>query len=104
MARAARDGTMAQINMSLGTVLKSWRKSSLRRGLVALGLFGGAIAAIAAPANIGLVGGKTGDFETTAPYVILLDAATGTVLFEKYADTPTPPSSMTKLMTAAVVF
>ena len=58
---------MAQINMSLGTVLKSWRKSSLRRGLVALSVVGGAIAAVAAPANIGLVGGKTGDFETTAP-------------------------------------
>ena len=95
---------MTQIKMPLGTVLKSWRKSSLRRGLVALGLLGGAIAAVAAPANIGLVGGKTGDFETTAPYVILLDAATGTILFEKYADTPTPPSSMTKLMTAEVVF
>ena len=76
----------------------------LRRGLVAMGLVAGAIAAVAAPANIGLVGGKTGDFDTTAPYVMLMDAATGTVLFEKYADTPTPPSSMTKLMTAEIVF
>jgi D-alanyl-D-alanine carboxypeptidase (penicillin-binding protein 5/6) len=93
--------------ISLGkmpAILGGWRNSALCRGLVALGLIGGAIAAVAAPANIGLVGGKTGDFDTTAPYVILLDAATGTVLFEKYADTPTPPSSMTKLMTAEVVF
>src|SRR3984957_19602716 len=95
---------MALGMMSLGTILKSGRTSTLWRGLVALGLLGGAIAAVAPPANIGLVGGKTGDFETTAPYVILLDAATGTILFEKYADTPTPPSSMTKLMTAEVVF
>src|ERR1700722_15919229 len=95
---------MALGMMSLGTILKSWRNSTLWRGLVALGLLGGAIAAVAPPANIGLVGGKTGDFETTAPYVILLDAATGTILFEKYADTPTPPSSMTKLMTAEIIF
>jgi serine-type D-Ala-D-Ala carboxypeptidase (penicillin-binding protein 5/6) len=93
--------------MALGkmsAVLESWRNSSLWRGLVALGLVAGAIAAVAAPANIGLVGGKTGDFDTTAPYVVLLDAATGTILFEKYADTPTPPSSMAKLMTAEIVF
>ena len=98
--------TMSLGMMSLGkmSVLKGWRNSSLWRGLVALGLIGGAIAAVAAPANIGLVGGKTGDFETTAPYVMLMDAATGTVLFEKYADTPTPPSSMAKLMTAEIVF
>jgi serine-type D-Ala-D-Ala carboxypeptidase (penicillin-binding protein 5/6) len=103
---------MALGKMSLGTislgmmssVLGSWRNSMLRRGVVALGLIGGAIAAVAAPANIGLVGGKTGDFDTTAPYVMLMDAATGTVLLEKYADTPTPPSSMTKLMTAEIVF
>jgi serine-type D-Ala-D-Ala carboxypeptidase (penicillin-binding protein 5/6) len=81
------------------------RTSGLWRGLVALGLFGFALAAFAAPANIGLVGGsKSTDFQTTAPYVILLDAETGTVLFEKYADTPTPPSSMAKLMTSEVVF
>jgi serine-type D-Ala-D-Ala carboxypeptidase (penicillin-binding protein 5/6) len=98
---------MALGTISLGrmpAVLKGWRNFSLSRGLVALGLVAGAITAVAAPANIGLVGGKTGDFETTAPYVILLDAATGTVLFEKYADTPTPPSSMTKLMTAEIIF
>jgi serine-type D-Ala-D-Ala carboxypeptidase (penicillin-binding protein 5/6) len=74
-------------------------------GMVALGLVGFALAAFAAPANLGLVGGsKSTDFQTTAPYVILLDAESGTVLFEKYADTPTPPSSMAKLMTSEVVF
>jgi serine-type D-Ala-D-Ala carboxypeptidase (penicillin-binding protein 5/6) len=81
------------------------RTSGLWRGLAALGLVGFALAALAAPANLGLVGGsKSTDFQTTAPYVILLDAETGTVLFEKYADTPTPPSSMAKLMTSEVVF
>jgi D-alanyl-D-alanine carboxypeptidase (penicillin-binding protein 5/6) len=73
--------------------------------MVALGLIGFALAAFAAPANIGLVGGsKDNGFQTPAPYVILLDADTGTVLFEKYADTPTPPSSMAKLMTSELVF
>jgi D-alanyl-D-alanine carboxypeptidase (penicillin-binding protein 5/6) len=73
--------------------------------MVALGLVGFALAAFAAPANLGLVGGsKSTDFQTTAPFVILLDAESGTVLFEKYADTTTPPSSMAKLMTSEVVF
>jgi len=75
------------------------------RGMAALGLVGFALAAVAAPANIGLVGGsKDNGFQTPAPYVILIDADTGTVLFEKYADTPAPPSSMAKLMTSELVF
>ena len=45
-----------------------------------------------------------GEFQTSAPYAILIDAATGTVLFEKGADTPTPPSSLAKLMTAEIIF
>jgi D-alanyl-D-alanine carboxypeptidase (penicillin-binding protein 5/6) len=62
------------------------------------------VSAVAAPNSIGLVGTKSTDFQTAAPYVILLDADSGTVLFEKNADVPTPPSSMAKLMTAEVVF
>jgi serine-type D-Ala-D-Ala carboxypeptidase (penicillin-binding protein 5/6) len=85
--------------------IPSRQASGIWRGMVALGLVGFALAAFAAPANLGLVGGsKSTDFQTTAPYVILLDAESGTVLFEKYADTPTPPSSMAKLMTSEVVF
>jgi D-alanyl-D-alanine carboxypeptidase (penicillin-binding protein 5/6) len=85
--------------------ISSRRASGIWRGMVALGVVGFALAAFAAPANLGLVGGSKGsDFQTTAPYVILLDAESGTVLFEKYADTPTPPSSMAKLMTSEVVF
>lgn len=44
------------------------------------------------------------------PYVakaeeaILLDARTGRVLFEKNADQPVPPASMSKLMTMIMVF
>jgi D-alanyl-D-alanine carboxypeptidase (penicillin-binding protein 5/6) len=43
-------------------------------------------------------------FETAVPYAILIEAETGAVLFEKEADKPTPPASMSKLMTLAVAF
>ncbi|MEA2927579.1 MAG: hypothetical protein QOG38_7 [Hyphomicrobiales bacterium] len=42
-------------------------------------------------------------FQTSAPYAILIDADTGTVLFEKNADKLNPPASMSKLMTVEVV-
>lgn len=43
-------------------------------------------------------------FDTAAPQAILIDQATGSVLFEKAADAPVAPASMTKIMTAALVF
>ena len=43
-------------------------------------------------------------FETTAPTAILLDFATGKTLFQKDADRETPPASLAKLMTIAVIF
>jgi D-alanyl-D-alanine carboxypeptidase (penicillin-binding protein 5/6) len=76
----------------------------LRRGLIALAAAGCVVSAAAAPSAIGLIGSKKDDFQTAAPYAILVDADSGTVLFEKGADVPTPPSSMAKLMTAEVVF
>ncbi|MBM3526372.1 MAG: D-alanyl-D-alanine carboxypeptidase, partial [Alphaproteobacteria bacterium] len=42
--------------------------------------------------------------ETSARQVIIADATTGTVLFEKAADDRMPPSSMSKIMTAYMVF
>ena len=41
---------------------------------------------------------------TPAPYAVIMDFETGAVLFEKDADTPVGPSSMSKLMTVAIVF
>ncbi|MEX0298092.1 MAG: D-alanyl-D-alanine carboxypeptidase family protein [Kordiimonas sp.] len=41
---------------------------------------------------------------TPARQAILLDASTGSVLFEKDADTPFPPASMSKLMTVYLAF
>lgn len=62
---------------------------------VAASMIGGAaVSAIAAPPSI----------ETAAREAILLDYDTGQVLFEKNADTRTPPSSMSKLMTVYMVF
>jgi serine-type D-Ala-D-Ala carboxypeptidase (penicillin-binding protein 5/6) len=43
-------------------------------------------------------------FQTLAPHAILIDADSGTVLFEKNADELTAPASMAKIMTVEVVF
>ena len=43
-------------------------------------------------------------FETKAKTAFMIDAQTGTVLFEKDADTPIPPASLAKLMTVEIVF
>lgn len=43
-------------------------------------------------------------YETKAAQAILIDARTGRVLFEKDADTPVPPASMSKMMTMIMVF
>jgi serine-type D-Ala-D-Ala carboxypeptidase (penicillin-binding protein 5/6) len=43
-------------------------------------------------------------FETKAKQAFMIDAETGTVLFEKEADTLIPPASLAKLMTMEVVF
>ena len=65
-------------------------------------LAGTVACAYAAPNQVS--GAKTQDFQTAAPHAILIDADSGTVLFEKSADSLTPPASLSKLMTAEVVF
>ena len=47
---------------------------------------------------------STADFETKAPYAILMDYESGAVIYQKAADEPVEPASMAKLMTLAVVF
>ena len=44
------------------------------------------------------------EFETAAPHAVIMDAGTGEILFEKDADRPMAPASMTKIMTASLVF
>jgi D-alanyl-D-alanine carboxypeptidase (penicillin-binding protein 5/6) len=46
---------------------------------------------------------KKDEFQTSAPYAILIEADSGTVLFEKNADKLNPPASMSKLMTVELV-
>ncbi len=43
-------------------------------------------------------------FQTAAPHAILIDADSGSVLFEKAADERFSPASMAKLMTTDIVF
>ena len=44
------------------------------------------------------------DFDTKAKFAVLMDYESGTVLFNKEADSALEPASMAKLMTVAVVF
>jgi D-alanyl-D-alanine carboxypeptidase (penicillin-binding protein 5/6) len=81
--------------------------ASLWRGLIAAAVvvavgWGGAVYA----ANNSVQGAKKdeGGFDGDAPTAILIEASSGSVLFEKNADELRAPSSMMKLMTAEVVF
>ncbi len=42
--------------------------------------------------------------EVSAPSAVLMEASTGTVIFEKDADTARPPASVTKIMTMLLIF
>jgi D-alanyl-D-alanine carboxypeptidase (penicillin-binding protein 5/6) len=72
------------------------------------GLFAGLLACVVASAAAApnpVSGAKKDEgFQTAAPNAILIDADSGTVLFEKNADTLVAPASLSKLMTAEVVF
>ena len=77
------------------------------RGLLGLSLavsigWGGAL--FAANQSITGVKKEEGGFDGDAPTAILMEASTGSILFEKNADEMRAPSSMMKLMTAEVVF
>lgn len=61
---------------------------------------------VAYAANNSVQGAKKADdgYDTEAPTAILIEATSGSVLFEKNADELRAPSSMMKLMTVEVVF
>ena len=67
-------------------------------------LLAGALALGAALAANPAPGPKKDEFQTPAPYALLIEADSGSILFEKNADQLTAPSSLAKLMTAEVVF
>ena len=75
--------------------------ASLSRNLLAVLALGAVL--VAAPAAAQAPKKDDGGFQTSAPYAILIDADSGTVLFEKNADKLNPPASMSKLMTVEVM-
>lgn len=79
---------------------------SRMRALMLLLAFSVGMAGSAHAANNSVQGAKKdeGGFQTDAPHAILIEAESGSVLFEKNADQLTQPSSMMKLMTLEVVF
>lgn len=81
--------------------LRGWRGVIV--GLVAVGL---TLGSVAYAANNSVQGAKKDDggYNTDAPTAILIEASSGSVLFEENADELRAPSSMMKLMTAEVVF
>ena len=68
----------------------------MKRKLLALTL-AAALAVGGAPVVHGV------SLEVAAPSAVLMEAATGTVLYEKDAHTPLPPASVTKIMTLLLV-
>src|SRR3954470_4020447 len=80
---------------------RSWRSLIAVVVAIAIGCGG-----IAYAANNSVQGAKKeeGGFDGDAPTAILIEASSGSVLFEKNADQLSAPSSMMKLMTAEVVF
>src|SRR6476620_11742063 len=79
----------------------SWRTLVAAAVAIAVG-WGGVVYA----ANNSVQGAKKeeGGFDGDAPTAILIEASSGSVLFEKNADELRAPSSMMKLVTAEVVF
>ena len=80
---------------------RGWRWLAVAALAIALGWAG-----VLHAANQSVQGAKKeeGGFDGDAPTAILVEAASGSVLFEKNADELRAPSSMMKLVTAEVVF
>ncbi|MEN3377100.1 MAG: hypothetical protein V7604_2455, partial [Hyphomicrobiales bacterium] len=84
--------------MRIWVLTRSMLRHAATAALPALLLF-----AAAGSGSAQVPAAKKDEFQTSAPYAILLDAESGTVLFEKSADKLNPPASMSKLMTVEVV-
>jgi D-alanyl-D-alanine carboxypeptidase (penicillin-binding protein 5/6) len=77
------------------TFLKMFTASRPLRGVAAAAFIGlGLSSAYAAPSQL----------ETAAKEAIIVDYKTGAVLYDKNAEQPVPPASITKLMTVYIVF
>jgi serine-type D-Ala-D-Ala carboxypeptidase (penicillin-binding protein 5/6) len=76
-------------------------------GAAAAGIVFASLGGAALAANNSVQGAPKKDdsgFQTDAPQAILIEAKSGSVLFEKNPDTLSPPSAMAKLMTMEIVF
>jgi D-alanyl-D-alanine carboxypeptidase (penicillin-binding protein 5/6) len=91
----------SSFRISTAVTARSWR--SLVAAVVAIAV--GCSGVVYAAGN-SMQGAKKeeGGFDGDAPTAILIEASSGSVLFEKNADELRAPSSMMKLMTAEVVF
>ncbi|MBX9709731.1 MAG: D-alanyl-D-alanine carboxypeptidase [Xanthobacteraceae bacterium] len=92
---------------SLRSFRTVWPRLHHWRAVLAVALMAGLAAShLALAANNSVQGAKKdeGGLDIDAPTAILIEAQSGSVLFEKNADQLMPPSSMMKLMTAEVVF
>jgi serine-type D-Ala-D-Ala carboxypeptidase (penicillin-binding protein 5/6) len=96
----------APANPTQGCKPLARRRSAMRRTV--LSLLGARVAlSLAAPlALMAALCAPAGaqSFQTAAPHAILIDADSGSVLFEKAADERFSPASMAKLMTTDIVF
>ena len=54
--------------------------------------------------GLGLPGARAQTYQSNAPFALLMDYDSGAVLFEKNADELMAPASLSKLMTAEIVF
>jgi D-alanyl-D-alanine carboxypeptidase (penicillin-binding protein 5/6) len=95
--RAVAHRHIVKAEQGVFAALKAFR---LTPALVLAGVGAAAIAATNPPS-----GPKKDDgYQTLAPYALLIEADSGTVLFEKNSDQLAAPASLAKLMTAEVVF
>ena len=80
------------------------RKMNRHAGWAGGFLFSPRLAAYALAACFLVLASPSAALETKADFAILVDMTTGRVLFEKNADQPMQPASMTKMMTVYMLF
>jgi D-alanyl-D-alanine carboxypeptidase (penicillin-binding protein 5/6) len=101
---AIRKGRALKLRNMLRPRLAAWAALGILAGVMATAL--AAANPVSGPRTANPVSGakSTDGFQTAAPHAILIEGESGSVLFEKGADDLIPPASLSKLMTAEVVF
>jgi serine-type D-Ala-D-Ala carboxypeptidase (penicillin-binding protein 5/6) len=109
-ARRGREGSVDRGHARLAAILMNMRVNGDLLGVLAGTWAAAAVlacavaSAVAAPNPISGATKAGEGYQTAAAHAILVDAESGSVLFEKGADDLIPPASLSKLMTAEVVF